>query len=36
MWILAQVIERFLRYWLCDDGEGPIYPQGGIEVEYDY
>ena len=31
----AQTIERFLRYWLTDQGEGPIYRQEGIEVEYD-
>jgi len=32
----AQVIERFLRYWLTDEREGPIYRHAGIEVEYDY
>ena len=32
----AQVIERFLRYWLTDEGEGPIYRQAGIEVECDF
>ncbi|MGD9890631.1 MAG: hypothetical protein AB7R89_05500 [Dehalococcoidia bacterium] len=24
----ARVLTRFLRYWLQDSGEGPIYPPG--------
>jgi hypothetical protein len=30
------ILERFLRYWLSDQQEGPIYNQLGIEVEYDF
>lgn len=31
----ALLVERFLRYWLTDDGDGPIYQQRGTDVSYD-
>ncbi len=32
----VQVLERFLRYWLHDKGEGPIYRQPEVNVVYDF
>ena len=32
----AQVLERFLRYWLGDVDDGPIYRPQGANVVYDY
>jgi N-succinyldiaminopimelate aminotransferase len=32
----AQVVERFLRYWLTDEGDGPIHQSPGVTVEYDF
>lgn len=32
----AQVLERFLRYWLQDHDEGPIYRHPDVDVEYDF
>jgi len=30
------VIQRYVRCWLHDSGDGPIYRQPGVEVEYDF
>lgn len=32
----AQVLERFLRYWLRDNADGPIYRQHGVDAAYDF
>jgi hypothetical protein len=32
----ALVLERFLRYWLGDDGRGPVYRPRNAEVVYDF
>lgn len=32
----ALVLERFLRYWLHDKEDGPIYRQPGVDVLYDF
>jgi hypothetical protein len=32
----ARVLERFLRYWLQDHGDGPIYRPPGVDVDYDF
>jgi hypothetical protein len=32
----ARVLERFLRYWLRDAGDGPLYEAPGVDVAYDY
>jgi hypothetical protein len=30
------VLERFLRYWLQDTGNGPLYHEFGVGAEFDY
>lgn len=32
----ALVLERFLRYWLPENQEGPIYHRSGVQVAYDF
>jgi hypothetical protein len=32
----ALVLKRFLRYWLGDDGQGPIYRPRSADVVYDF
>ena len=32
----AKVLSRFMRYWLQDGGEGPIYHATSVSVDYDY
>ena len=31
----AHVLSRFLRYWLHDVSDGPIYQLAGVDVGYD-
>jgi hypothetical protein len=30
------VLERFLRYWLQDTKDGPLYRERGVRAEFDY
>lgn len=30
------VLERFLRYWLQDADNGPLYHEHGVDAEFDY
>lgn len=30
------VLERFLRYWLQDTENGPLYHEQGVGAEFDY
>ena len=30
------VLERFLRYWLGDQGDSPVYRLAGVDVEFDF
>ncbi len=32
----GRVLERFLRYWLQDAGNGPLYHEHGVSTEFDY
>ncbi len=32
----GRVLERFLRYWLNDAGEGPLYHEQDVGAEFDY
>jgi hypothetical protein len=32
----AQVLERFLRYWLSDTGDGPLCHEPDVDTEFDY
>jgi hypothetical protein len=32
----AQVLERFLRYWLQDSGDGPLCHEEGIDATFDF
>lgn len=32
----VEILERFIRYWLRDTGEGPIYRSREADVIYDF
>ena len=32
----GRVLERFLRYWLRDEGDGPLYREPGVSAQFDY
>lgn len=32
----TQVLERFLRYWLHDSGDGPLYREEDVNADFDF
>jgi hypothetical protein len=30
------VLERFLRYWLQDEGDGPLYHEPGVNAQFEF